>query len=344
MPAEVTVQRYTYVYRMLCEQLGEPVDSSSARTFGVGLGQMKLAKATRRFYASAARFCIADPNVLSAFNTAFTSVEAKPVKCIARRRQAATVPDGLFDMVVSTLQDHRASWSCADNLIALIVGMRHFGLRPREWDNAGWADGSKSTLLVHNAKHFVGTLERGPFAGSVWNRGNGETRELYLDPIHREELALIADQAIRAATVFPYSLPNNGRVYRRTHQWALRAIAKLHHFPAHRIRQVSIYSYRHLFAAEAKATVSVEAGEVAALMGHISSNTAMVSYAPRTRGAGRVRVTPTADSVESVKVLNARFIEPSRLRKDIDATRTNITPNPDATPSTPFIDLDRPSR
>ncbi|MGD9659272.1 MAG: hypothetical protein AB7U61_16815 [Methylocystis sp.] len=317
MTAPKTVERYRYIVDMLSREVATGSDPDTGRALARILAQRSLAKGTRRHYAAAIRFCLDDRGVAAFDEELRKSVaEVRPTT----RRQSIVLPQGLFEAVLDKLEENADRWSRATALKKLIVGTRHFGLRPCEWEGARWKDASRTVLLVQNAKFADGHLERGPNAGCVWKRGNGLVRELVLGDVYRGLLSRIADDAMEVARELPYSDPVHGATYRRTHRWALAALREERQFRPSALSRVTIYSYRHAFSSDAKATVDISSGEVAALMGHISTKTAIVSYAKKTARSGRVGIAPSRDSVERVTVKNARFI-PERFLENRTADR-----------------------
>ena len=323
MTAVKTLERYRYIYDLMSRDVVVEEDGDLSAELGRLLGSKPLMKGTRRTYAAAIRYCLGSDDKVASFDRALN--QAKPEVETKRpiRRQSVVIPEGLFESILEKLEDQKQSWSRALHLKSLIIGMRHFGLRPCEWEKAGWKDETRQVLVVRNAKFADGIIERGPFAGRVWKRGNGLSRELVLEEQFQPLLSRIADSAMMSSKECPYSDPMNARTYRRTHQWALDALRKERRFRADRLKLITIYSYRHAFSSDAKATVEISSGEVAALMGHISTNTAITSYAKKTARSGRVAITPSAKSVERVTVRNARTMPEFVREKTINRTGKN---------------------
>ena len=221
------------------------------------------------------------------------------------------MPPALLTAVLDALEENRRAWSFAGHLKALVIGTRHFGLRPCEWERAFWKDESKSVLVVTNAKFADTVMERGPQKGAKWRRGNGIERELRIQKMYHGTLTAIADNAMEVGKHSPYSNKVNGAMFRRTHRWAIEAVRETGLFQPSILKRITIYSYRHTFSAEAKASLDLSRGEVAALMGHISTKTAVQSYARRSAKGG-LKVRPTPESVEAVLVKDKALSKPQK--------------------------------
>lgn len=332
MPAAVTAERYTYIFDLLCAELGPLTGKMRARALGAEVATRRLTKASRRLYAAAVRFCLeGNGEELAIFNKA---LEAAPKDEAPKvRKQSLLIPDGLFETMLEILDDNSDRWSRAQPLKALIMGVRHFGLRPVEWENAEWANEERSTLLVKNAKYADTVISRGPNTGAVWRRGNGEYRELEIAEEHGEVMRQIADNAMAAIQEFPYSDEINSATFRRTHKWALQVAVAEYDYPSKIIENVTVYSYRHAFSSDAKACFDITDGEVAALMGHISTSTAVTSYARKTARSGGLKIQPSANSIERVKVRDVVLLEDYRKEKEAAKSTSKETTQKPQNPS-----------
>ncbi len=156
------------------------------------------------------------------------------------------------------------------------------GLRPGEWVDA-WVEhegGTGPLLSVRNAKQTHG-------------RGNGERRTLDLSALSPDEVGLIEEMTLYArGSEEPWS-----QVQRKVADYLYASVQKAF---GRRKCYLSLYSYRHQFSADAKATW--KKAEVAALMGHGSDETAGRNYARALVGTrGRSRVKPVAAEVARVR-------------------------------------------
>lgn len=188
-----------------------------------------------------------------------------------------------------------------------------FGLRPCEWAGASWADNTRTTLVVANAKTASRVMDHGPFSGRLWVRGNGAARRLNLSA----EGALmgvrdLVDEVIANEKVMPWQR-HRSSLYR-----AFRSLVeqgKKQGTLPRRLQHLTIYSARHQFAADAKGTMNLTAGEVAAAMGHSSARTAISGYGKRMRGGAFAPVAhPDPASVAAVRNVSFQIREPA-IRK-----------------------------
>ena len=158
------------------------------------------------------------------------------------------------------------------------------GLRPLEWYGAQLVDGpsGERQLQVPNAKCTNG-------------RANGPMRRLDLTDLVPKLIAMIERQLAFAAQFS--SLED----FRRAHAACRKCLYKTTRalWPK-RQRHVCLYTSRHQFAANAKAD-GLSRGEVAALMGHASDETASLHYGRRTSGRAGFAIRPNPTEVELVR-------------------------------------------
>ena len=188
-------------------------------------------------------------------------------KLMAWLKDQPTEPEPIASMV--------KTW-CESTLIA--------GLRPIEWARAEILTSPNGTRLlqVANAKHTQG-------------RGNGKLRHLDITACSPEELATLQDM-IDIAGQFAQSEEGFAVHQKRLADFLYRAIRKV--FPRRR-PHITLYSYRHQFAADKKLVWSQP--EVGALMGHASDRTAGMNYARRSRGRKSAAVKPLNTEVARVR-------------------------------------------
>jgi hypothetical protein len=157
------------------------------------------------------------------------------------------------------------------------------GLRPCEWQNANLTECNKLNLL--NAKVSNG-------------RGFAEARTQDLNFLSESDIAIIRrhlDNIQKSITSGPgyRSFYNSCRdILRRTSDsvWPGRS------------RHPSLYTARHIFAADAKSSFPKEV--VAALLGHGSIESASRHYAHSRTGSGNMMVQPLAEDVQAVRLRN----------------------------------------
>lgn len=154
------------------------------------------------------------------------------------------------------------------------------GLRPVEWQNVEY-DEYENVLVVKNAKHTNG-------------RANGSHRNLSLNHLSDEDLDIVLKHADFAKRM---NENDNWKIYYQgCSNFVKYAVRKL--WP-HKERQPSLYSGRHQFSANMKAS-GCKRNEVAALMGHNTDETASQHYGKKIFGT-RVRK-PEVNEVDLSKV------------------------------------------
>ena len=159
------------------------------------------------------------------------------------------------------------------------------GLRPAEWATAKLVSvDDVITLVVNNGKY-----------NSI--RANGPTRELHLDKLSQDKLDVIQN-TIECVTSNINNLPNYFRELNREIKRGMQDLIRNGHIH-YRYRNVSLYSARHQFTADAK-SANLPYREVAALLGHKSQKTASWHYARKTSGKGSVSIRPSDASIARV--------------------------------------------
>lgn len=164
------------------------------------------------------------------------------------------------------------------------------GLRPNEWSfsEIGTHEGTgRPVLRIRNSKHSNG-------------RANGAFREIFIDGLTPDEhtdieaaLAYCRAPDDEEAKKIRLALRDE---FRETIKSG-RASAppwRLGHF------NVTLYSFRHQFIADAKSTFD-DPVLISATVGHNSTSTAFEHYGKRKNGRNQVRVYPTPESVEAVQ-------------------------------------------
>ncbi len=202
-------------------------------------------------------------------------------------------PNKDYRQLMRELDQHPNPWS-ADLKRWLSAGLLT-GLRPREWGQAKMTmrDGEPA-LLVTNAK-------------ATNQRAHGPTRTIMLGGLTNEERALIKDHVDRA-TLFAKAGQFQNRFYQGCAAVLARTVRRL--WPKRETGHVTLYSARHQFSADAKAT-GLLPEELAALMGHAVDTTATKHYGKKTAGLDMIRVRPDPKEVAKVRsVLKASFNGP----------------------------------
>lgn len=159
------------------------------------------------------------------------------------------------------------------------------GLRPSEWANAQLTTSAMGpVLVVANAKATNG-------------RAHGPKRTLLLTGLTNEERKTIEAHLARA-----HEWAQAGQYQRFYHGCSL-ALARIvrKRWPT-RDSHITLYSLRHQFSANAKASGFTRL-EIAAMMGHAVDDTAAVHYGRKRAGFDLVRIAPDPADVARVKAV-----------------------------------------
>lgn len=158
------------------------------------------------------------------------------------------------------------------------------GLRPIEWRTARLeGNANLIELVVMNAKN-------------THNRANGKERRLNITSLKTKEIQLIKAQ-LRLINQFSKSDEDWNMFYngvRHTIKRIMRAT-----YPNQK-KYATLYSTRHQFSANAKSQ-GYSKVEVAALLGHASSETATFHYGKKKHGSGMCFVKASENNVKSVR-------------------------------------------
>lgn len=195
-----------------------------------------------------------------------------------------------FELIVQYLRNRIGTHRYASALLTWLQAGKLTGLRPCEWETVKIVlDDGKNLLRVQNAKHSNG-------------RGNGEYRHLDLSELNQDELQSIQEMILmvdgfKTESDFQ-SLYTSVRSYLYT--TARVALGKRAKYP-------TLYSLRHQFTANAKAS-ELSRAENAALLGHASDATASLHYARKTQGRpGGVKVKARQSEVATVRNVHNDF-------------------------------------
>lgn len=157
------------------------------------------------------------------------------------------------------------------------------GLRPREWGQASMTRrGDEDALVVVNAK-------------ATNQRAHGPTRTILLGGLTDDERELIREHLDRS-TLFSKA----GEFPRFYHGCAAVLSRTVRRLWPRRKEHVTLYSARHQFTADAKAS-GLLPEEIAALMGHAVDTTATKHYGKKTAGLDMIRVRPDPAEVARIR-------------------------------------------
>lgn len=156
------------------------------------------------------------------------------------------------------------------------------GLRPVEWATAIY-DEKEQKVIVKNAKNTN-------------NRSHGEYRTIYIHKLTQEEKEYVKNH-IKNSNYFQQI--GKFETFKKTCSDLLTQISRK--IWKNRKEYPSLYSLRHQFAADAKAS-GLSREEIAALMGHAVDDTATVHYAKKKTGNNLCKVIP--DEMEVKKIRN----------------------------------------
>ena len=207
------------------------------------------------------------------------------------------------------LTDHKGPWH--DDLNRWLSAGLLTGLRPLEWGQTRYANQKgEDVLIVKNAKHSN-------------LRAHGPTRTILLGGLTDQERKLIkhhVDRATEWRQAEQYS-----RFYQGCASTLARAARRL--WPK-RDRYPTLYSTRHQFSADAKAS-GLTSAELAALMGHAVDLTAGRHYGRRSAGTDMLRVRPDPAEVAKIRLVMQRSME---RHPTLDGGDLSISPRPSLTP------------
>lgn len=201
-----------------------------------------------------------------------------------------------YKRLTDYLETHASPWS--DDLLRWLGAGILTGLRPIEWGQSHLTEAhGEPAMIVQNAK-------------ATNNRAHGPTRTLLMGGLSEEERALIAQHMQRASDF------REAGEYTRFVQGCANTLARAaRRIWPRRDRYPTLYSLRHQFSADAKASgLSME--ELAALMGHAVDTTATQHYGRRSAGLEMIRVRPDPAEVARVRqVFRQRFDSPQPTPK-----------------------------
>lgn len=278
---------------------------SQPEAWAAAIAARKLALSSLKSYASAVRFGArrdderSAPTFIKRFDAALepSQIAVRKTKQRARpKHRRVAITEEAVEILRKAAEWREENTRSTRSQLAMDIaeGTLRFGLRPSEWSKA---KSDANSLIIQNGKHAVFEMEHGPFAGRVYRRGNGRSRELLgNDEFVRRFRPILR----RIAEAGPLGYRTNERAIRRAWRENVETAIKRFGLPA-RYRHLRLYDFRHQFAANWKKAVPASTGIVAALMGHASVRTAVQSYARGTnaRGTGW-GLRPSAESLDAV--------------------------------------------
>lgn len=191
------------------------------------------------------------------------------------------VPLKEYKILIKHIQDFGSPW--ADDVVRWISSSLLTGLRPIEWAQSQITVVSNlPALVVYNAKATNG-------------RAHGITRTIFLDGLTQEEITMISEHVQRAHEW------EQAQQYERFYHGCASTLARaIKHVWPKRTKHITLYSMRHQFSANAKAS-GFTREEIAALMGHAVDTTATEHYGKKTAGYDMIRVRPDPAEVARVR-------------------------------------------
>ena len=215
-----------------------------------------------------------------AMPAAGTDVDALNTSALKRKQ----ISQDELDRLCAALVASKSRWRAPT--VAWLISGAITGLRPIEWISTRLVEneGEIPFLLVKNAK-------------ATQNRAHGEFRKLHLIDVTDKEFI-----ALKGHINLVQAWATNGKYkdyMTGCSKLLYRVSTKL--WPR-RIKHIALYTMRHKFASDAKSCHSKE--EVAALMGHGSTETAGTAYGLARYGTGSLKVSPDSEDVARVAERN----------------------------------------
>lgn len=186
-----------------------------------------------------------------------------------------------YRQIMRELDEHPKEWS--EDLQRWISSSILTGLRPREW--------SQARMTVHDGEPALVVVN----AKATNQRAHGPTRTVLLGGLTDLERAMIKKHLDRAT-----ELTKAGQFPKFYHGCAAVLARTVRRLWPKRNEYVTLYSTRHQFSADAKAS-GLLPEELAALMGHAVDTTATKHYGKKTAGFDMIRVRPDPKEVARVR-------------------------------------------
>lgn len=266
----------------------QPGEALDARQFAAWLVDLRpdLAPASWRQYKSAA-ICFLEQCDDDASGDALDFLRQQDSATCAKDTQKTSstklkrFPWRDFQKLTDYLREHNGKWHRP--LLDWIISASLTGLRPQEWLGCELSEiANERALLVRNAKRTNG-------------RSHGETRTLLLGDLADEEIETLRRHLERiriwsGMSQFPefYSGCALTLHYVSRKLWPRRQ------------KHVTLYSCRHQFTANAKAS-GFSTAEIAAMMGHAVDTTATRHYGKKAAGHELLRVRAPQAEIDRVR-------------------------------------------
>lgn len=333
--SQATGMKYREVFEhraSLAEELVHSEDRGSGfgHALGAGLGESDIGLATFKQYASAIRWCLEQDGLEDALRGFDLELEGMERPDPKKRHVLKFVPPDVGAAVIGLA--YRSKRKYSRHLAVLLCCTLATGLRPKEWSTASLieVEDGPFRLRVPNGKFVpVGTVNRRSTMPTA-RRGNGPFRELVFDGSVEEAEALKAD-------ILELFDLEQDEPWERCQKGLRRELLKcLHELVDKGVIQrlfsrLTIYSFRHQAAADAKVVHGTHSGGAAALLGHASARTAVDSYGRRHLGRSGVMMRPSAASVKAVDNLTVPTppsVPQEPLRGPVSPSRGSDSPAP----------------
>lgn len=265
-----------------------PGEALDARQFAAWLVDLRpsLASASWRQYKSAA-ICFLEQCDDDAAGDALDFLREQDSSSCAKETQKTSAtklkrfPWRDFQKLTDHLRETHGKWHAP--LLDWIVSASLTGLRPQEWLGAEMGEiAGEPALLVRNAKRTNG-------------RSHGETRTLLLGELANEEIETLRKHLERV------------RIWSGMDQFPdfYSGCALTLHYVSRKLwprrqKHVTLYSCRHQFTANAKAS-GFSTMEIAAMMGHAVDTTATKHYGKKAAGHELLRVRAPQAEIDRVR-------------------------------------------
>jgi hypothetical protein len=250
------------------------------------MGSIASSEALKRIYRSEE-----DPDKLEKFRNEIRAERKKRQRMRPKTsaKKSKSISDKDLELLKSFLQDSLSKYA-QSTLLWLLAGILT-GLRPSEWQSAQLEDkGGGRVLVIRNAKNTNG-------------RAHGETRTIRLHKISDQDFETI-DKHLRNVR------GKNPQAFADFYLGCRKLLSRISkQIWPRRLKRPALYTARHKFGADAKSTYKRD--EVAALMGHASTETAYQHYARRHTGSGNMAVEPSQLDMDAVAKRNRKRSEPA---------------------------------
>lgn len=273
-------------------------DEASGTAFAEALGSAEIGLASFKQYAAAIRWVLIDADHLTAL-----SVFDGLLKNLKRPKANKTdvlkfVPTDVSGPLIKLAYSRSAKYSL--HLALLLEATLATGLRPKEWKEASLVPSEDGFRLhVVNGKYVPPEVTNKRSKMPTARRGNGPYRELVFigENDQQTDLAEVISQLLLEEEKSPWERVQKS--LRRELEICVETLIENRAIPT-LFRRLTIYSFRHQAAADAKATLGTDEGHTAAVLGHAAARTAVDSYGRRGMGRSGIKVRPSQNSVDLV--------------------------------------------